>query len=527
VSFSDRVEAGRRLAALLEARPQTGDVVVLGLPRGGVPVAAEVAAVLRAPLDVLVVRKLGVPFEPELAFGAIGEGGVRVVNEAMVRGERLSTEDVARVEAQERDELERRSRRYRGERAALPIEGRTAVIVDDGVATGATARAACLVARARGAARVVLAVPVAPRGWVSRLGDVADELVCVDEPREMYAVGQFYQDFSETHDEEVRACLRVAQAGAEAAAAVGAAESADRADGPADPEVVLNLRGMDSAGQLVTPPKPVGLVLFAHGSGSSRHSPRNRQVAAALNHAGIATLLFDLLSEDEERDRSNVFDAALLADRLRAATEWAHDWLGDELPIGYFGASTGAAAALRAAADPENPVRAVVSRGGRPDMAAPYLPEVLAPTLLIVGGNDETVLGLNRGAQAMMPNCECRLEVVPGATHLFEEPGALDRVSELAAHWFTTYLRSARPAAPTRTATPSEVSPVFHVILRGGPQLVDDENVRLVDEADPSADIERTTVRGTTARFRISGEYAIVNGHERRVYTFEEDSAPR
>lgn len=448
MSFSDRVEAGRRLAALLAARPHAGDVVVLGLPRGGVPVAAEVAAELRAPLDVLVVRKLGVPFERELAFGAIGEGGVRVVNEAMIQAQRLSAQDVAEVEARERAELERRSRRYRGSRPPYPIEGRTAVIVDDGVATGATARAACLVARARGAARVVLAVPVAPRGWVRRLGDVADDLVCVDEPREMYAVGQFYADFSETQDEEVRACLRRAEAGTAAAAAVGSAAASDPASGgePVDPEVVLNLGGVDCAGQLVTPAQPVGLVLFAHGSGSSRHSPRNRQVAAALNYAGVATLLFDLLSEDEELDRTNVFDADLLAGRLRAATDWARDWLGHDLPIGYFGASTGAAAALQAAADPENPVRAVVCRGGRPDMAGPYLPEVQAPTLLIVGGNDERVLELNRQAQAMMPRCENRLDVVPGATHLFAEPGTLERVSELAADWFTTYLRAGAPA---------------------------------------------------------------------------------
>ena len=530
MSFSDRVEAGRRLTALLAARPQAGDVVVLGLPRGGVPVAAEVAAELRAPLDVLVVRKLGVPFEPELAFGAIGEGGVRVVNEAMIQAERLSAADVARVEESEREELERRSRRYRGGRPPHPIEGRTAVIVDDGVATGATARAACLVARARGAARVVLAVPVAPRGWVHRLGDVADELICVDEPREMYAVGQFYSDFSETGDEEVRACLRRAEAGTAAAAAVGQAAATDPADGggPVDPEVLLNLRGVDCAGQLVTPPQPAGLVLFAHGSGSSRHSPRNRRVAAALNHAGVATLLFDLLSEDEERDRTNIFDTDLLAERLRAATDWARDWLGDDLPIGYFGASTGAAAALQAAAAADNPVRAVVCRGGRPDMATPFLPEVVAPTLLIVGGNDEQVLELNRRAQAMMTNCESRLDVVPGATHLFEEPGALEKVAELAAGWFTTHLRAGAPApTPPAPLPPEEVGTMFHVILHGGPQLVDDENSRLVDEADPAADIERATVHGTTARFRISGDYQMVAGHERRVYTFEGDTASR
>ena len=208
VTFIDRADAGRRLASLLTSRMPEGNVIVLGLPRGGVPVAAEVAAVLKAPLDVLPVRKLGVPFEPELAFGAIGELDVRVVNESVVLSARLSDASIQEVEARERDALDQSRRRYRGERSVSSLRGKTAVIVDDGVATGSTARAACLVARARGAARVVVAVPVAPRGWTRRLTDVADDLVCVDTPRDLFAVGEFYQDFAAVTDEEVRACLR-------------------------------------------------------------------------------------------------------------------------------------------------------------------------------------------------------------------------------------------------------------------------------------------------------------------------------
>ena len=173
--FADRADAGRRLAARLQDL-RDKRVVVLGLPRGGVPVAFEVARALGAPLDVIVVRKLGVPFQPELAMGAIGEDGVRVINREVVRAAAVSAGELAAVEARERAELERRARRFRGGRPRQPLDGRVAVVVDDGIATGSTARAACQVARVQGAARVVLAVPVAPPGWQARIGTVADEL---------------------------------------------------------------------------------------------------------------------------------------------------------------------------------------------------------------------------------------------------------------------------------------------------------------------------------------------------------------
>jgi predicted phosphoribosyltransferase len=204
--FADRVQAGQMLAARLEhLRGQP--LVVLGLPRGGVPVAAQVATALDAPLDVIVVRKLGVPVQPEVAMGAIGEDGVRVLNAEVVRMAAVSDRQLAEVEARERAELERRANAFRGERQRLALTGHVAVVVDDGVATGATARAACLIARAQGAARVVLAVPVAPPEWTEQMGDAADEYVCVATPEQFQAVGQFYADFSQTSDAEVIAAL--------------------------------------------------------------------------------------------------------------------------------------------------------------------------------------------------------------------------------------------------------------------------------------------------------------------------------
>jgi putative phosphoribosyl transferase len=194
-------------------------------------------------------------------------------------------------------------------------------------------------------------------------------------------------------------------------------------------------------GDLTLPRHASGVVLFAHGSGSGRLSPRNRQVAAVLNEAGLGTLLFDLLSEDEAARRDNVFDIELLGERLAGATRWllAQDEHASRR-VGYFGASTGAAAALRAAVPLQERVAAVVSRGGRPDLAGDALPLVTAPTLLIVGGRDDVVLQLNREAQERM-RCPTELVVVPGATHLFEEPGALEQVAEHARSSFQRHLR--------------------------------------------------------------------------------------
>ncbi|MGW2744453.1 phosphoribosyltransferase family protein [Streptomyces sp. NPDC001450] len=430
--FTDRIEAGRLLGARLEyLRGQ--DVVVLGLPRGGVPVGAAVAEALDAPLDVCLVRKLGVPDQPELGMGAIGEGGVRVINEEVLRLTGVGEAALDRVERHEREVLEQRAARYRGDRTPVSVAGRTVVVVDDGVATGSTARAACRIARARGAARIVLAVPVAPRDFARRLGGDADELVCLDTPDDFFAIGQFYVDFTQTGDDEVMACLRQAARRHDRFAGTGAE----------DREVEVAAGAVRLRGRLTLPEGATGVVAFAHGSGSSRHSPRNRFVAEGLNRAGLGTLLFDLLTEAEERDRANVFDIGLLAGRLSGATAWLREEPDVEgLAVGYFGASTGAAAALWAATEPSARPAAVVSRGGRPDLAGPRLPEVTAPTLLIVGGADLQVLGLNREAQAQL-RCENRLEVVPGATHLFEEPGTLERVTELARDWFTDHMAPA------------------------------------------------------------------------------------
>ena len=209
-------------------------------------------------------------------------------------------------------------------------------------------------------------------------------------------------------------------------------------------EVQIQAGGAILSGSLSIPENTDALVLFAHGSGSSRHSPRNQFVARTLNQAGLATLLFDLLTPEEESvdlyTREHRFDIGLLAKRLIYATKWAREQTQTrDLSIGYFGSSTGGGASLVAASELPDEVGAVVSRGGRPDLAGDALPKVKAPTLLIVGGEDHVVIDLNEQARAQM-KCECKIDIVSGATHLFEEPGALEQVARLASDWFVKHI---------------------------------------------------------------------------------------
>lgn len=432
--FADRRDAGRRLAVLLQ-RYQGPDVVVLALPRGGVVVGLEVARALRAPLDVLVVRKLGAPGMRELALGAIAENGAVWLDRGLLRQVGVSDDELQRVTAEELNELRRRVQAYRDGRELTEVIGRTVLLIDDGIATGATAHAALQALRALRPRRVVLAAPVVSRAAVSELSPRVDALVYCSAPEDFQAVGCWYEDFTPVEDAEVVACL-------EAAAAPPPLEHAARND-----DTLLEVDGHLLPASIVVPQGASAVVLFAHGSGSSRHSPRNRQVARVLERDGLATVLFDLLTEEEARrddaDGSLRFDVMFLASRLVQATRQvlAREPLRG-LPAGYFGASTGAAAALIAATLLPDVARAVVSRGGRPDLVSPaQLSNVHAPTLFIVGGEDRDVLALNQVVAARLPGL-VQLRVIPGATHLFEEPGALEQVAQLASLWFRQHLVS-------------------------------------------------------------------------------------
>lgn len=450
--FRDRQDAGRQLAGLLAAYKSEAPLV-LGLPRGGVVVAAEVAEALGAALDVWVVRKVGAPDFPELGLGAVAEGGRLYLNREMMEEVGATEAEVEAIVRAQSSEIERRLSVYRSGAPAPALEGRTVLLVDDGIATGGTVRAAVLALREGHPKRIVLAVPIAATQALEALSPLVDDVVCVDSSPSLYAIGAWYDDFRQVRDEEVVRLLE--QARVRPARRVGRGRVAPRSAGAiAAQELSLPLPDARLSGTLSGPRAPRGLVLFAHGSGSSRFSPRNRHVASVLHGYGLATLLFDLLTRDEEAlDEETAelrFDIGLLARRLIQATDWSQ---GAErlrtLPLGYFGSSTGAAAALVAASERPALIQAVVSRGGRPDLAWDSLPEVRAPTLLIVGGADRQVIALNQEAASQLATPH-ELVIVPGASHLFEEPGALDAVARLAGEWFSSHLgepasRSAQP----------------------------------------------------------------------------------
>ena len=447
--FADRDDAGRRLAAELVKRSFDAPLVY-ALPRGGVPVAAEIAEALGAPLDLILVRKIGAPRNPEVALAAIVEGDPpeRVLNEEVMRQSGADQAYLERETGRQIAEMKRRRELFLGSRSRTEPGGKTAIVVDDGLATGATMKAALIALRRWGASRVVVAVPVAPASEIPALREVADEVICLVADRQFRGVGSAYLDFHQLSDEETIGYLRRAWT---VAATTAAGSTLHRA-------VAIPPLGL--LGDLVVPPDPRGVILFAHGSGSSRLSPRNRAVAERFNHLGFATLLMDLLTPPEAEDRRNVFDIPLLAERLVEADLWiaAEPELAD-LPLGLFGASTGAAAALVAAAELGSSVSAVVSRGGRPDLAGPRLSEVTAPTLLIVGGDDREVLNLNRRAHAAL-FCEKHLRIVPGAGHLFEGRGELEAVTEMAGAWFQHYLaRAEAPLLPPASAEKAPATP--------------------------------------------------------------------
>lgn len=429
MEFRDRAEAGRIVAQAL-AHLRGDEVVVLGLAAGGVPVAAEVARALHAPLDVLVVRKVGVPWQPELAMGAIGEDGVSLVVPGALQLAGVEPDELAEAQEHARSELDRTVAGVHDARCPVALSGRTVILVDDGMATGVTARVACQIARRRGAARVIVAVPVGSGQALASLEAVADEVVCPVRPGWFHTVGQWYGDFGPVSDTDVLALLR----------GVPPVRAAEPPGAGVDREVTVRAGGVELAARLTVPPRARGLVIFAHGSGSGRHSPRNRYLARLLNGAGLGTLLLDLLTVSEEAQARHVFDIDLLGSRLAdAATRSTSLPAAAGLPVGVFGASTGAAAALWAAARSDSAIVAVACRGGRPDLAGSRLGLVEAPTLFIVGGQNQVVAELNRVAQTRM-HCATRLAIVPGATHLFVEPGALTVMAGLARDWFTTYL---------------------------------------------------------------------------------------
>lgn len=424
--FRNRADAARALADAL-ARHDTAHPLVLAIPRGAVPMGRIIADRLHGELDLILVRKLGAPGNPEQAVGAVDECGRTSLDEEAMH---LAGAGQAWVDAEAQRQLQRirdARQRYAQGQAGIPLAGRTVIVVDDGLATGYTMLAALRMARSQGPAWLVCAVPVAAADSLARMREVADEVVSLATPSPFYAVSLYYRDFEQVEDAEVLAAL---------------AASPPSASGAQQRSLIIDCGGVELSADLSLPPQAGGLVIFAHGSGSSRHSLRNRAVAWTFNRFGLATLLVDLLLPAEDARSQRRFDIALLSQRLAAAVDvCAREPTLSALPTALFGASTGAAAALRVAAQRPQAIAAVVCRGGRPDLAGDEaLEHVQAPTLLLVGALDRDVLRLNQQAQSRLGPL-ARLQVIANAGHLFEEPGTLQQVADSAAHWLLGVLR--------------------------------------------------------------------------------------
>ncbi|MEP6621663.1 MAG: phosphoribosyltransferase family protein [bacterium] len=470
--FRDRTVAGEALAEALRAIEIEQDVVVLGLARGGVAVARPVADALGTHLDVFVAGKLGVPGIEEVSLGAIAEGTDGVVTDSIAWYIGVPSGVVAQLSARGREEVARRVRLYRHARPLPDVQGRTVILVDDGISTGATLRAAARAIRARHPRRIIAAVPVASSAGASAVRAEVDALVVLATTESQQTVSALYEGFSAVTDAEVLALL------GRAAIAPPSPILSDVSDriapaipfGPGErawPERQQTIpvdggslvadfgtrRPDRRRGYLDVTDTTPGLAIIVHGGGSSRNSYRNRYLAGRLRMNGYSTLRLDLLTPDEQErdadDQSLRFDAWRLARRLVATCEWARrrGLPGSENTI-LIGASTGAAAALCAAAFLRERIGAVIARGARVDLASDALGEVLAPVMMIVGDTDREVLQRNRDAIRRLPR-GAQLVRIPGAGHTFEEPGALGAAAERTVAWLAE-LRQSRTRGARR-----------------------------------------------------------------------------
>ncbi len=432
--FQDRAGAGRSLAAKLEP-VISHPCVVAAIPRGGVAVALPIVERLRVPLTVVYARKLTAPFAPEFAFGALDEDGETVIEPASVGMLGLSPDDIEKVKAKVGAEIRRRMALYPVRPLASYLPGSAVVLVDDGLATGLTMRAALRYARRHGAREIIVAVPCASAEAARRFRQEADRFVSLVVDPEFAAVGQYYIDFAQVSDEQVTAMLARAQT----------------QDAPVDPEPTglrvsfKNSRGLHLAGRLLlpVPAGPHPIVVFAHGRGSGKDSPRNLAVAEELRAAGYAAFLFDFTGHGESEGTDEESTPAQQIDDLGAALDVLATL--DEVDgsrIGVAGSSSGAAVALlRAADDPR--ILALVLRSANPAGAEAAASRVTAPTLLVVGEHDEPIRAASAELLERLGGPR-RLVVAAGGDHLFEAPESLRIATRETVVWFDQHLKGRR-----------------------------------------------------------------------------------
>lgn len=445
--FKNRNEAGKHLAARL-VQYRESSPVILALPRGGVVVAGEVTRALGAPLDVVIARKLSAPRIPGFGIGALAEGGVRVIDTLAVRMLGVAEEQLARVESAGQAEIAKYLELYRGDRPFLDVKDRTVILVDDGLASGLTARAAIEAVARRGPKRIILAVPVSGPDVAAAMLKWVDDFICVGTPPDFLYVNDGYENYDDCPDSDVFDALDAARRRPPSVTPYPLPCSPHFAgdEHPADTERTIKIETHmgPMEGSLEIPQASRGVVLLAHGAGSNRNSPRSRVVSESLVRAKLATLRIDLLTTGEQVAEAETqhlrFNVGLLTERVCAATRWLSSHpMTQNLRIGYFGASIGASAMFAAAAKLGG-IAAIVSRGGRPDWVEPRLPGVHAAALLIVGGHDSLTLERNQRVFEQLGSAEKKIMVIEGAGHLFEESGAMERVAQLASDWLSRHL---------------------------------------------------------------------------------------
>lgn len=428
--FKNRKQAGKILSEKLSLiNFDKTNTVIIALPRGGVPVAYEIAMDLKFPLDIVLVKKIGAPYNPELATGVVGENSEVFYNTDLLKYLGYDHRDIEPMKDMALAKLKKNSEIFRQGYMPLILEDKDIILVDDGISSGATMEMAVQLLRKKRVKKIIIASPVAPADVIEKLSRLVDQVITAISPEIFTSIGEWYDDFTQVETKEVINILKEFRT----------------AQNTLLPQAVTILDGNSSLeGQLYLAPKIKSWIIFAHGSGSSHKSVRNNIVAQELSRSGHATLLLDLLTLEEDENYNNRFNVYFLTQRLLAATLWLINskYYDKGTPIGFFGASTGSAAALMAAATSplEYPLYAITSRGGRPDIVdEKILSRVHVPTLLIVGGEDHEVIKLNEKSAIYIPNC--RVVIVPHATHLFEEAGTFDEVTRLAIQWFDEHVQ--------------------------------------------------------------------------------------
>jgi putative phosphoribosyl transferase len=433
--FKDRKHAGRLLSTKMSQFSYNRNrTVVIAIPLGGVSVAYELASELQLPLDILPIKKIGAPLDPELATGAVGENSEVLYNTELLKYLGYGHHDIEPMKEMALMKIKKISEVLRQGHIPLQLENKDIILVDDGVSSGTTMRTAIQFLRKKRVRKIHIATPVCSPDAMAELAGQVNKFTTVLTPVNFTSIGEWYDDFSQVETKEVIRILNEFHSGQNTLS-------------PQD--VLVKDAHVELPGQLYLSAKNKSWIIFAHGSGSSHKSVRNNIVAEELAHSGHGTLLFDLLTIDEDENYNNRFNITLLSKRLLMATMWLVNskYYVKGTPIGYFGASTGAAAALMASANSplEYPLYAITSRGGRPDIIDDRtLQSIKIPTLLIVGGEDHEVIKLNEKASFYLPNC--RVVIVPHASHLFEEAGTLEEVTKLAIQWFDEHIAT-RPVS--------------------------------------------------------------------------------